>query len=97
MHYKSEAFEKFKRFRVQWKSGWIRVSGLFNLIEEEYLSIEFKGHLSENGILSQLTAPCTSQQNGVTEMRNMTFLAMVRFMMSFSGLHIFLWDMFWIL
>ena len=57
----------------------------------EYLSVDFMGYLSENGILSQLSAPSMHQQNGVSERRNRTPLDMVRSMMSFSGLPISFW------
>ena len=36
----------------------------------EYQSNEFIDHLIQNGILSQLSAPMTPQQNGVVERRN---------------------------
>ena len=47
---------------------------------------EFTDYLIENGIVSQLTAPCTLPQNGVAERRNRTLLDMVRSMMSYSTL-----------
>ena len=47
----------------------------------EYLSHEFDDHLTECGILSELTAPGTPQWNGVSERRNRTLLDMVRSMM----------------
>ncbi|XP_073120412.1 uncharacterized protein [Henckelia pumila] len=50
------------------------------------MDYEFKDHLIENGILSQLTAPGTPQQNGVAERRNRTFLDMMRSMLSYSSL-----------
>ena len=52
----------------------------------EYLSDSFLDYLRENGILSQLTAPGTPQQNGVAERRNRTLLDMTRSMMSYSEL-----------
>ena len=56
----------------------------------EYLSNEFIDHLIYNGILSQLTAPGTPQQNGVAERRNRTLLDITRLMMSYSELPLFL-------
>ena len=47
--------------------------------------------LTENRIISQLTAPGTPQQNGVVERRNRTLSVMVRSMMSYSTLPIFFW------
>ena len=55
----------------------------------EYLLGDFKDYLTQNGIVSQLTAPRTPQQNGEAERRNMTLLEMVRSMMSYSNLPIF--------
>ena len=52
---------------------------------------EFEDHLKEEGILSQLTAPGTPQQNGMSERRNRTLLDMVRSMLSYSSLT----DSFW--
>ena len=49
---------------------------------------DFKDYLTENGIITQLTAPGTPQQNGVAERRNWTLLEMVRSMMSYSTLPI---------
>ena len=48
-------------------------------------------HLVQNGILSQLSAPRTPQQNGVAERRNRTLLDMTRSMMSYLELPVFLW------
>ncbi|GFS42948.1 hypothetical protein Acr_00g0082740 [Actinidia rufa] len=42
----------------------------------EYLLGEFEDYLRHSGIVSQLTAPGTPQQNGVAERRNMTLLDM---------------------
>ena len=49
---------------------------------------DFKDYLTENGIITQLTASGTPQQNGVAERRNWTLLEMVRSMMSYSTLPI---------
>ena len=57
----------------------------------EYLLGDFKDYLTQNGIVSQLTAPRTPQQNGEAERRNMTLLEMVRSMMSYSTLSISFW------
>ena len=43
----------------------------------EYLSYEFRLHLKQCGIVSQLTPPGTPQRNGVSERRNRTLLDMV--------------------
>ena len=52
---------------------------------------EFKNYLIESGILSQLVAPGTPQQNGVVERRNHTLLDMMRSMLSYSSLPISFW------
>jgi hypothetical protein len=57
----------------------------------EYFLGDFKDHLSEAGIISQLTTPGTPQQNGVSERRNRTLLEMVRAMMSYAALPMSFW------
>ena len=57
----------------------------------EYLSREFEDYLRHSGIVSQLTALGTPQQNSVAERKNMTLLDMVRSMMSYSTLSISFW------
>ena len=52
---------------------------------------ELKNYLIENGILSQLAAPGTPQQNGVVERRNRTLLDMMKSMFSYSSLLISFW------
>ena len=43
-------------------------------------------YLSDERIESQLSAPSMPQQNGVAERRNITFMDMVRSMMSYSDM-----------
>ena len=92
MKRKSEAFEKFKEFRVEVEN---QLSKRTNAIQSdrdgEYLLGDFKDYLTENGIISQLTAPGTPHQNDVAERRNRTLLDMVRSMMSYSTLPISFW------
>ena len=57
----------------------------------KYLFGDFRDYLTQNGIVSQLTAPGTPQQNGVAERRNRTLLEMVRSMMSYSTLPVSFW------
>ena len=57
----------------------------------EYLDEEFRSYLTDNGILSQLTAPGTPQQNGVAERRNRTMLDMMRSMLSDASLSKSFW------
>ena len=47
---------------------------------------EFRSYLTNNGILSQLTALGTSQQNGVAERKNRTMLDIMRLMLGDSSL-----------
>ena len=92
MHRKSETFDKFKEFRAEVEKQLGKsIKTLRSDRGGEYLSDDFLGHLIENGILSQLTAPGTPQQNGVAERRNRTLLDMVRSMMSYSTLPLSFW------
>ena len=89
---KSETFGKFKEFlaEVEKQLG----KSLKTLQSDrggEYLDNEFKDFLVKHGILSQLTAPGTPQQNGVAERRNRTLLDMMRSMFSYSSLPISFW------
>ena len=87
MRQKSEAFEKFKEFRARVEN---QLSKCIKAIRSdrggEYLIGDSKDYLIRNGIVSQLTALGTPQQNGVAKRRNRTLLEMVRFMMSYSTL-----------
>ena len=92
MHTKSETYGKFKEFMAeaeQWLSKSLKT--LRSDRGGESLDTEFKDHLLEHGILSQLTTPGTPQQNGVVERRNRTLLDMVRSMISYSSLPISFW------
>ena len=92
MQRKSETFGKFKEFLAEAKRQLGK--SLLCLRSDrggEYLDTEFKDHLIEHGIVSQLTAPETPQQNGVAERRNRTMLDMVRSMMSYSSLPLSFW------
>ena len=92
MKQKSEAFEKFKELRTEVENtlGKRRKAIQFDR-GGEYLLGDFKDYLIENGIVSQMTAPGTPQQNGVAERKNRPLLAMVRSMMSYSTLPISFW------
>ena len=89
MKRKFEAFEKFKEFmaEVENQSGK-HIKAIQSDHGGEYLLRDFKDYLTKNGIISQLTAPGTLQQKGVTERKNMTLLDMVRSMLSYSTLPI---------
>ena len=88
----SETFGKFKEFLEEAERQLGK--SLLCLRSDrggEYLDKEFKDHLIEHGIVSQLTTPRTPQQNGVAERRNRTMLDMVRSMMIYSSLPLSLW------
>ncbi|KAL0427450.1 UNVERIFIED_CONTAM: hypothetical protein Slati_2919800 [Sesamum latifolium] len=92
MRYKSEAFRRFKEYRLEVENQTNRkIKALRSDRGGEYLSGEFIDYLKENGILSQWTPPGTPQLNGVTERRNRTLLDMVRSMMSFTELSPSFW------
>ena len=92
MHKKSETFGKFKEFMAEAKKQLGKsLKTLRSDQGGEYLDTEFKDHFLEHGILSQVTAPGTPQQNGVAERRNRTLIDMVRLMMSYSSLPISFW------
>jgi len=92
MRQKSETFEKFKEFKALVEKQLDKqIKTLRSDRGGEYLLGEFEDFLKEEGIFSQLTAPGTPQQNGVSERRNRTLLDMVRSMMSYSSLP----DSFW--
>ena len=85
MKRKSEAFEKFKEFKAEVENQLGKhIKAIRSNRSGEYLLGDFKDYLTENGIISQLTAPGTPQQNGVVERRNRTLSVMVRSMMSYS-------------
>ncbi|KAL0463019.1 UNVERIFIED_CONTAM: hypothetical protein Slati_0189500 [Sesamum latifolium] len=85
MRYKSEAFERFKEYRLKVENQTNRkIKALRSDRVDEYLSGEFIDYLKENGILSQWTPPGMPQLDGVAERRNRTLLDMVRSMMSFN-------------
>ena len=92
MQRKFETFGKFKEFLAE-AERQLGKSLLFLRSDRgsEYLDTEFKDHLIEHGIVSQLIAPGTPQQNGVAERRNRIMLDMVRSMMSYSSLPLSFW------
>ena len=62
MKWKSEAFEKFKEFRVEVENQLGKhIKAIRSDRGGEYLLGDFKDYLSQNGIVSQLTAPGTPQ------------------------------------
>jgi transposase InsO family protein len=68
MKHKSEIFEKFKEFQKEVENHRGKKIKFLQLDHGgEYLRHEFSKHLSDCGIVSQLTPPRTPQRNGVSE------------------------------
>ena len=89
---KSETFNKFREYKAgAEKQLVVHIKQLRSDRGGEYLFGEFKFYLTQKGIVSQLSAPGTPQQNGVAERRNRTLLDMVRLMLSYSSLPISFW------
>ena len=87
MRWKFEAFEKFKEFRAEVENQLGKqIKAIRSDCGGEYLLGDFKDYLTQNGIVSQLTARGTPQQNGVVERMNRTLLEMVKSIMSYSTL-----------
>ncbi|KAL0404233.1 UNVERIFIED_CONTAM: Retrovirus-related Pol polyprotein from transposon TNT 1-94 [Sesamum radiatum] len=87
MRYKSEAFGRFKEYRLEVENQTNRkIKAIRSDRGGEYLSDEFIDYLKENGILSQWTPPGMPQLIGVAERRNRTLLDMVWCVMSFTEL-----------
>ncbi|KAL0286292.1 UNVERIFIED_CONTAM: Retrovirus-related Pol polyprotein from transposon TNT 1-94 [Sesamum calycinum] len=92
MRYKSEAFVRFKEFRLEVENQTGRKIKTLRLDRGgEYLSGEFIDYLKENDIISQWTPLGMPQLNGVAERRNRTLLDMIRSMMSFTELSLSFW------
>ena len=92
MRQKSKTFDKFREYKAEAeKQLGVHIKQLRSNRGSEYLSGEFKFYLTQEGIVSKLSAPGTPQQNGVVEMRNRTLLDMVRSMLSYSSLPISFW------
>ena len=93
MRQKSETFTKFREYKAETeKQLELQIKELRSDRGGEYLSGEFKSYLAQEGIVSQLSAPGTPQQNGVAERRNRTLQDMVRSMLSYSSLPISFWE-----
>ena len=78
MHHKSEALEKFKEFKTEVENQLGKtIKTLRSDRGGEYMDLKFQDYMIEHGIKSQLSAPSTPQQNGVSERRNITFVSPV--------------------
>ncbi|TYK19615.1 gag/pol protein [Cucumis melo var. makuwa] len=93
MEHKSEALEKLKEYKDEVEN---LLSKKIKILRSdrggEYMDLRFQDYMIEHRIQSQLSAPGTPQQNGVSERRNRTLLDMVRSMMSYAQLPSSFWE-----
>nr|GEU38748.1 zinc finger, CCHC-type [Tanacetum cinerariifolium] len=84
LHSKDEVFEKFKIYKneVELKCD-TRIKCLRTDRGGEYYDPRY---FQSSGIVNQVTAPYTPQQNGIAERKNRTLMDMVNSMMSYFGL-----------
>ncbi|PWA60828.1 ribonuclease H-like domain, Reverse transcriptase, RNA-dependent DNA polymerase [Artemisia annua] len=79
---KDQAFSTFKEFKQKIEMELrLKLRILRTDRGGEFTSNEFTQYCKDNGIARQLTAPYSSQQNGVVERRNRTVLSTTRSMM----------------
>ncbi|XP_038680941.1 uncharacterized protein LOC119981871 [Tripterygium wilfordii] len=79
MRRKSEALDKFKEFKAFAENQLDKcIKAIQSDRGGEYMLDEYKQYLTDNSIVSKLSAPRTPQQNGVAERRNRTLLDMIR-------------------
>ena len=63
MRWKSKSFEKFKEFKAKVENQLGKcIKAIRSDRGGEYLLRDFKDYLTQNGIVSKLTAPGTSQK-----------------------------------
>ncbi|GKD18702.1 zinc finger, CCHC-type containing protein [Tanacetum coccineum] len=84
---KDQAFGVFKEFktRVEKEHG-TKIKTFRTDRGGEFTSNEFHKYCRENGIIRQLTAPYSPQQNGVVKRKNRTILSTTRCMMKATGM-----------
>ena len=89
---KSEAFDMFQKFKilVEKQSG-----KLINILRTdgggEYNSKVVEKFCEDNGIVHEVTAPYTSQHNGLAERRNKSLLHMTRNMLKMKKMPNIFW------
>ena len=92
LKFKSDAFETFKKFKVLMeKHSGKYIKTLRTDRGGEFCSDEFNTHCEEHGILRELTAPHSPEQNGVAERKNQTVVEMARSTLKAKNLP----NMFW--
>nr|GFA78161.1 zinc finger, CCHC-type [Tanacetum cinerariifolium] len=89
---KDQAFGVFKEFKTRAKKEHETKIKTFRTDRGgEFTSNEFHKYCRENGIIRQLTAPYSPQQNGVVERKNRTILSTTRCMMKATGMPQHFW------
>ncbi|KAG7557329.1 Zinc finger CCHC-type superfamily [Arabidopsis suecica] len=89
---KSEAFEKFKKFKVLVEQETGTSIKTFRTDRGgEFVSHEFQNFCDKAGIQRHLTAPYSPQQNGVVERRNRTLMEMTRSILKHMKMPNYLW------
>nr|GEV11323.1 zinc finger, CCHC-type [Tanacetum cinerariifolium] len=79
---KDEALETFKEFKLKVENEVGKKLKSFRTDRGgEFTSREFTRYCKENGILRQLTAPYSPQQNGIVERRNRSIMSTTRSML----------------
>lgn len=92
LHEKSEAFDKFKRFKAQAEQETKTSIKTFRTDRgREFTSHVFQDFCEKHGIIRHITAPYPPQQNGVVERRNRTLLEMTRSMLKHMNVPNYLW------
>jgi transposase InsO family protein len=89
---KNEAFNYFTKFKevVEAETGH-KIKTLRTDRGGEFTSNQFKNFCESNGILRQLTAPYTLQQNGVVERKNRTVIGTTQCLLKGMNLPQNLW------
>ena len=92
MKHKYEAFEKFKKFTYEVKKQTDKFVKILRSDQgDEYLSWKILRYLKNNGIVSQWIPLGIPQLNRISERKNRILLDIVRSIMSFTDLPLFLW------
>ena len=67
LEHKTEALEKFKEYKAEIENLLSKKIKILQCVQGgEYMDLRFQDYMIEHGIQSQLSAPGTSQQNGVS-------------------------------
>jgi hypothetical protein len=84
MHSKDEVLDKFKIFKAQVELQHETFIKCFR--SDRGGEFYHPSYFESTGIVHQVTAPYTPQQNGIAERKNRTLVEMVNAMLSYSGL-----------